>query len=47
VALSAFAVGLSFTGVTVTVTVAVAVPPLPSEIVYVKVSTPLKLLAGA
>jgi hypothetical protein len=30
VALSGFAVGLSFTGVTVTVTVAVAVPPLPS-----------------
>ena len=33
VALSSFATGGSFTGVTVTFTVVVAVPPLPSEMV--------------
>src|SRR5262245_6213318 len=46
VKLSLTASGGSFTGVTVTVTVAVAVPPLPSEIVYVNVVVPKKLLAG-
>ena len=34
------------TRLTVTVTVAVLLPPLPSEAVYWKVSTPLKSAAG-
>jgi hypothetical protein len=46
VKLSSLAVGGSFTGVTVTVTAAVEKPPLPSEIVYVNVVTPLKSSAG-
>ena len=40
------ATGASLTGLTVTLTTLVVVPPLPSLMVTVKASLPLKSLAG-
>ena len=45
-ALSAVAVGLSFTELTVITWLAIAVPPFPSDIWYGKVTTPLKSWLG-